>query len=498
MMRGAVGASIVSIITESLYDKPIVVFREYIQNAVDALYAKDKVNSVKCGENYSAQIWTDKDDLFFLDNGTGILPDRFKGTMTSIAHSQKRKAENIGYKGIGRLSGIPYCRKLSFINIVDYDKCFFQEYVIDGSKYDEIRKMENYNELSFDDLMSQIGTFIEQPNRERILYLIKSQNEMFDNESRNTGFLVILQDISLVLKNAIEDSQFLNNLGWLLPVPFLPELVTPSEQNVSNYELFDELSKTIPYDAESTIPAKAFNVYYNGDCIYRPLRNEMLRTYLIRSNLGQYAVCVHTFSNRKIQLESKNPFSGIKIYIDNVLLCDENELIPALRQYGFIQQGSTYEVFQAVRGIGAMIYIVDKVNISANARRTFINVTDEDSFNFLKLIGEFVDSIFTARYALSAYNSAIHKEEKSKEKIEILRKRAIESLENLARSDITLEVEDLDSIDFKSLTKTEQKRSIKSKINKEINSKIKKYLTQVEEFNYETCFDDFMIWLRAN
>ena len=34
-MRGSVGASIVEIITESLYDKPIVIFREYVQNSAE-------------------------------------------------------------------------------------------------------------------------------------------------------------------------------------------------------------------------------------------------------------------------------------------------------------------------------------------------------------------------------------------------------------------------------------------------------------------------------
>ena len=33
-----VGSGIINVITESLYDNPIVVFREYVQNSVDSLY----------------------------------------------------------------------------------------------------------------------------------------------------------------------------------------------------------------------------------------------------------------------------------------------------------------------------------------------------------------------------------------------------------------------------------------------------------------------------
>ena len=36
MSTEKVGAGILNIITESLYDKPIVVFREYVQNSVDS------------------------------------------------------------------------------------------------------------------------------------------------------------------------------------------------------------------------------------------------------------------------------------------------------------------------------------------------------------------------------------------------------------------------------------------------------------------------------
>ena len=144
-----------------------------------------------------------------------------------------------------------------------------------------------------------------------------------------------------------------------------------------------------------------------------------------------------------------------------------------------------------------MIYIVDKVNISANARRTFIDITDDDSLNFLKLLGEFVDHIYVARYALSDYHSARAKEDVEKEKISSLREKARKSLENLASSEITIEEEEEKPTDFQSLSITEKKRLIKNRISKEINTALKRYLSQVEEFNPDTCFDDFKIWLKG-
>ena len=114
MSNNYVGAGILNIITESLYDNPIVVFREYVQNSVDSIFKETDRN------NYEIKIWYDGNDLCFLDNGKGIDSDFFFDEMIKIGNSSKKKSKNLGYKGIGRLSGVPYCQKLTFINITNY------------------------------------------------------------------------------------------------------------------------------------------------------------------------------------------------------------------------------------------------------------------------------------------------------------------------------------------------------------------------------------------
>ena len=47
MSDSKVGAGILNIITESLYDNPIVVFREYVQNSMDSLL-KSGMSSDDC------------------------------------------------------------------------------------------------------------------------------------------------------------------------------------------------------------------------------------------------------------------------------------------------------------------------------------------------------------------------------------------------------------------------------------------------------------------
>ena len=87
MNKSNVGASILNIITESLYDKPIVVFREYVQNSVDSLSLVDDNNT----DSLTSKIWEKNGNLYFLDNGVGIDENKFVSRMKSIAFSTKIK-----------------------------------------------------------------------------------------------------------------------------------------------------------------------------------------------------------------------------------------------------------------------------------------------------------------------------------------------------------------------------------------------------------------------
>lgn len=490
-MQERVGASIVEIITESLYDKPIVVFREYVQNAADSL-REAECNSP--AQKLAIRIWKKDETLFFLDNGTGIKPNEFATRMSTIANSAKSRSKNIGYKGIGRLSGLSYCNKLQFINIVDFGNKVFQIYEIDCLKYMELRRAGKLNDLPFSLLMEKISFFDENPVAQSIEDLIGSNTELF--EERNTGFLVVLNNITPVLRNAIQDKKFKEDLEWLLPVPFHEELRTPMDSDCW-HELFEDLEQQPAFKNDLCVPAKAFDIQYNGYRLKRPIVRDRIRDYLCKSTLGEYAVCVHTFSNEGIAINNKNPFSGIRMYIDNILLCDETELIPVLQQFNILSRTSN-EAIQSVRGIGAVIYITDKINISTNARRTFIDVTDEDSINFLKLIGEFVDSIIQARYAMSKYYSAQKKEQQEYAQLQDLKGKAEAALVKLAQQEIILNDQPELSSDFSTLKPNEQRQIIKSKIAKSMNEKIKRYIEEEHDLDPENCIDRFIAWLLGN
>ena len=146
-----------------------------------------------------------------------------------------------------------------------------------------------------------------------------------------------------------------------------------------------------------------------------------------------------------------------------------------------------------------MIYIVDKVNISANARRTFIETTDQDSMNLLQMMGTFVDNVNAARYALSKYASALKNSESIESDIEIKKEKALTQLQKLASDEIQIEVKQEEKqTEFEKLNITEQKKIVKTKISRVINESIKEYLNNATSFNIETCTEDFKTWFLSN
>lgn len=483
MDYNSVGAGILSVITESLYDNPIVIFREYVQNSVDSIM-KSQYNHNKC----EIRIWEKDNCLYFLDNACGIEKNSFNAEMLKIAASSKKRQTSLGYKGIGRLSGVPYCEKIQFVNILDYESGIVQIFTINGIRYNEIKDSEEYSELSFEELMEKIGK--HQDTNLNLLQEIAIELQRYNDllNKTNTGFLVVLEKISPVLKNTIAGDDFFSNLQWLLPVDFKPELYDSPRYG----ELFSDL--TVSQD-DSTVSIKHFNIFYNDQQILRPIKASMLREYVCKNNF-KYAVGFHTFPKDKISIDRTNLFSGIRVYIDNMLLCDENELLRSLDNYGLLSH-TLNGLIQTVRGIGAMIYITDKVNITANARRTFIEVTDNDSLEFLRLLAEFVNTVYDTRYALSNFASAQDKQEQGSEKLQELRANALNCLRKLTKEEVELSCE-AEPIPFKELTTSQKKRVIKKAISTQFDLKLKEYLKTVNPTDDKNAWNDFLLWLNSD
>lgn len=109
------GANILENLTTGMYKNSQIIFREYVQNSCDAI---DKAIALGILPSNAGKIdiWIDVDKrvISVEDNGTGITTTEFETTLQSIAQSNKQLDTEKGFRGIGRLCGLAYCRELIF------------------------------------------------------------------------------------------------------------------------------------------------------------------------------------------------------------------------------------------------------------------------------------------------------------------------------------------------------------------------------------------------
>lgn len=107
-----VGVDILGMVTSGMYIEPLTVYREYIQNAVDA------IQSAGLGEDGLVEIALAPDEgrVAIRDNGPGLSLTEAKRALVPIAKSEKRGQGFRGFRGVGRLAGLAFAESVAFLS----------------------------------------------------------------------------------------------------------------------------------------------------------------------------------------------------------------------------------------------------------------------------------------------------------------------------------------------------------------------------------------------
>jgi HSP90 family molecular chaperone len=111
-----VGKDILEVLSSAMYVDPLAIYREYIQNAADAIDDARRAGVLATDVAGAVEIEIDleKRTAVIRDNGIGIPMEDFETRMTSFGASAKRGTNARGFRGVGRLSGLAYCQELVF------------------------------------------------------------------------------------------------------------------------------------------------------------------------------------------------------------------------------------------------------------------------------------------------------------------------------------------------------------------------------------------------
>ena len=114
------GVHLLETITKGMYSEPLHSVREYVQNAYDSIRAARRKGLLRPKEGEISVI-VDRDSraVRIRDDGTGLDPEEAAVNLLDLGSSNKAGSEadsvqNAGFRGIGRMAGITYCKTLRF------------------------------------------------------------------------------------------------------------------------------------------------------------------------------------------------------------------------------------------------------------------------------------------------------------------------------------------------------------------------------------------------
>jgi len=110
-----IGRFLFDSITKGMYENPLCVFREYIQNSADALDNAITANQIeRTAARIIIDIAPDASKITIEDNGSGLSLKEAPNVLTSVGDSTKDSRRNRGFRGIGRLGGMAYSKEIIF------------------------------------------------------------------------------------------------------------------------------------------------------------------------------------------------------------------------------------------------------------------------------------------------------------------------------------------------------------------------------------------------
>ena len=138
MSKIVIGKYALESLTSGMYLDPFVIYREFVQNAVDAIDDARNTGILSAREEMVAiNIFPKEGKIEIIDNGTGIVSSRAEALLTGIGNSEKDLLQTRGFRGIGRLAALSYCKKLTFQTSA-MNEPVYSKLVIDAEKMSEL------------------------------------------------------------------------------------------------------------------------------------------------------------------------------------------------------------------------------------------------------------------------------------------------------------------------------------------------------------------------
>ena len=416
------GKNVIETLSEGMYDNPLFLFREYVQNAADAIDAAEKIGDLEGGAGeIIVTIDPEKHFICFEDNGIGIRRGEVAQMLANIGDSKKDRKTNKGFRGIGRLGGLGYCQTVRFETsangedeqtILEWDAKSLHDILADKDEH-----------MHAGELIKRITSISRKP---------EIRGKHFFRVS-----LIGINENSAELLDIAEVKKY---LSMVAPVPF----------DYAKFPFVEEIEKFL-HDNEIPKPCE-YKLYLNGEDVYKgyeaPLKIEDSRAVDILGVechpisigdklIGWYWFCVSRFEG---VLQKKCWQRGIRLRKANIQIGEADCLsnhprrgIPLWKE----DRGNKYFLGE--------VHVLDE-NLIPNSRRDYFN-QDDSCRRFEKALTEafkYLHNLYHDASKLRSETSKMQAASKARQDFEA-KDRAGEFLNSQDREDAKSEVEKLEA-----------------------------------------------------
>lgn len=379
-----IGKNVLENLTLGMYENKYTIFREYIQNSADSI---DKAIREKILEKEEAQINIEinvrKRYVKVYDNAMGISKEKFRLILSSIADSEKNYENDKGFRGIGRLAGLAYCKKMIFRSSYLGEK-IISEMTWNGELLKEILTNKNIRILA-SEVIEKITSYDEK---------IGKEDEHF--------FEVILEDITLENDDLLDINKVTNYLNEVSPVSYknnfiyssiIYEFVEKNNLKLDEYRiLVNDIELFKPYSTKLYEPTKD-----GKKKAYDEIKNIEIKTFFNenRKLIAWMWIGICSF-NKKIP--SLNQMRGIRLRKENIQIGNSETLNKFFKE----ERGNRYYIGE--------IFVVEPEIIPNGRRDYFIPSQETNQFEYL-IEKFFYQELYSYYHYANKIKNALKKEE---------------------------------------------------------------------------------------
>lgn len=383
MYKYVFGANILENLTTGMYQDSRVIYREYIQNACDQIDKAERDGLLLQSEG-RIQIWLDPDKRIITieDNATGIPAVDFQKTLGNIADSDKKIGEDKGFRGIGRLCGLAYCRELVFTST---------------AKGETIISTMHCNAQKMRELIVENGNG-EKHTASNVLHLINEFKTEDKANSNDHWFKVELFGINDANTDLLDFAQIKEYLSFVAPVPYINTFIFRKEIHKHAEEIkYNIYEYNITLNGETVVKKYKtnFKTHAKGDDEIFSIEIKDIRD--IEGNL--LAWIWWGVSRFKAVINKDSQMRGLRLRKDNIQIGGDDALQKLFKE----DRGHHYFIGE--------VFAVSK-DLIPNSQRDYFNENETRNQFERELKGYFNDELKSIYYGGSAINSAFDKIEK--------------------------------------------------------------------------------------